>query len=64
MMKQYQIGVLADSDREVKKIKTPKSESSHDGTGSSLLSWLFPVGLAILAVVLFRYFGSSSESSE
>lgn len=65
MMKQYQIGVLADNDREVKKIKTPKSESSHDGTGSSLLSWLFPVGLAILAVFLFRYFGSSSsESSE
>lgn len=56
MMKKYQIGVLAEEDRQQ---KSKKGQSgSEDGENSSWLSWLIPLSIGIIAAIAYRYFTS------
>ena len=58
LMKKYHIGQLAEGSQEKKKssVRTTPGAPSPNGGGSSLLSWLIPLGVAAFAVIVFRYF--------
>jgi len=60
LMEQYEIGELPEEEREA---KSPSSQVSYPegdgGQGSAFTSYILPLGLALLAAVLYRYFAGS-----
>lgn len=60
LMKKYHIGTLAEGSQEKKKasVRTTPDARSANGGGTSLWSWLIPLGVAAFAVIVFRYITS------
>jgi cytochrome b involved in lipid metabolism len=63
LMQQYEVGVIAESDRETKKFAEKTIGSS--GTPqekNSWSSWLIPLGLAVVAALVYRFVIAPSSS--
>ncbi|KAK2164065.1 hypothetical protein LSH36_69g03040 [Paralvinella palmiformis] len=60
LMKTYEIGEVAEADREGKKSSTKTTPSSPEGSNQNvLMSWLVPLAIAIGAAFVYRYFVGS-----
>lgn len=57
LMQDYLIGELVEEAREIKKSKVRTTASAPEGQqgGSSLSSWLIPLGLAVAAALIYRF---------
>ncbi|XP_033753769.1 cytochrome b5-like [Pecten maximus] len=63
MMKDYLIGVLHESDKKGSTVKTNTSINAPDSnSGSGWTGWLIPLGVALAAAFLYRYFMAQQTS--
>jgi len=62
LMKEYEIGVLAEADREKPHEKRTEYANLPEGAGSSTLTgWIFPLAIAVGAALLYRVMTSASN---
>ncbi|OWF50101.1 cytochrome b5-like [Mizuhopecten yessoensis] len=62
LMSEYLIGELHESDKKGSTIKTNTSINAPDSdSGSGWTGWLLPLGVALAAAFLYRYFMSQSS---
>lgn len=63
LMEDFFIGVLPEAEREAKSSK-PKTtpQSPEAGGGSSMAGWLIPLGIAVVAAMVYRFIIAPSSS--
>lgn len=61
MMKQYKIGELTDEDRKAQEEKSKQAWQEEQTQSNSWASWLIPVGLALGASLLLRFYLSANS---
>lgn len=54
LMEEYLVGELPDEEKESKSQPSNTSSLSSEGEGSSIMSYLVPLGIAILAALAYR----------
>jgi cytochrome b involved in lipid metabolism len=63
LMEQYEIGELAEGDRETKSSGKKTTPSAPEGASDSgWTSWLIPLGIAIAAALVYRFVISPTSS--
>lgn len=60
LMEQYEIGELPENERETKKT-TSKSLPTEQPSGGGISSWLIPLGIAIVAALVYKYVFASAS---
>jgi len=61
MMKNYVIGELNDEDRKTIRDKSENTWDDNRGSSNSWTSWVIPVGLALAASLLLRFYLSANQ---
>jgi len=63
LMEDYYLGELPEEERESKSTRTPVGTGVADGEGgSSFLSYIVPLGIAVIAAICYRYLTTAAAA--